>query len=512
MSISVDLAAAIDYLSLAELEELELKLAGPKLWAPFAGKPQETAYHTSADYLYYGGAAGGGKTDLLIGTALTKHTKSVIYRREATQLRQVEDRTLEILDASGIGYRYSRLTHIFRLDNGKTLELGGVPHVSSLSKRQGRPHDFIGFDEAVQFSKHMVMFLCGWLRTDKIGQRCRVVLASNPPDNADGQWVIPYFGPWLDDRHTNPALPGELRYYVVDNTNKEHELLSPLPVKMHGEILRPKSRTFIPSFVQDNPVYMETGYLSQLQVYEEPFRSLYLMGDFKASLSDDPWQVIPTKWIDIAMDRWAETPKPDGFCTAVGVDVARGGQDKTVFAPRYGHWIDTLHAHPGSKTPDGPTVLMLMSPLIRDERTAICVDAIGVGSSVVDIAKSGGNAVTAINAASKSHATDRTGRFPFVNLRAELYWKMRERLDPIHGDPICLPPDKELRQELSSPRFSVRANGISIEPKELIAQRLGRSPDKSDAVTYAFHISERDMSGYFSLNTLESYSTPWAMQ
>ena len=50
-------------------------------WAPDPGnRPQVAAYESEADILLYGGAAGGGKTDLLIGLALTRHQRSVIFR------------------------------------------------------------------------------------------------------------------------------------------------------------------------------------------------------------------------------------------------------------------------------------------------------------------------------------------------------------------------------------------------------------------------------------------------
>ena len=43
-------------------------------WTPEpSNRPQVEAYNSKADLLLYGGAAGGGKTDLLIGLALTQH-------------------------------------------------------------------------------------------------------------------------------------------------------------------------------------------------------------------------------------------------------------------------------------------------------------------------------------------------------------------------------------------------------------------------------------------------------
>ena len=41
---------------------------GYRYWSPLPGQ-QTIAYHSPADILFYGGAAGGGKTDLLVGVA-----------------------------------------------------------------------------------------------------------------------------------------------------------------------------------------------------------------------------------------------------------------------------------------------------------------------------------------------------------------------------------------------------------------------------------------------------------
>ena len=48
-----------------------------QLWRPDASNgPQCEAYRSAADRLLYGGAAGGGTTDLLIGLALMEHARS----------------------------------------------------------------------------------------------------------------------------------------------------------------------------------------------------------------------------------------------------------------------------------------------------------------------------------------------------------------------------------------------------------------------------------------------------
>ena len=52
---------------------------------PEVATPQQMAYESRADIMLFGGAAGGGKSALLIGLALTRHQRSIIYRRESKQ-------------------------------------------------------------------------------------------------------------------------------------------------------------------------------------------------------------------------------------------------------------------------------------------------------------------------------------------------------------------------------------------------------------------------------------------
>jgi hypothetical protein len=55
-------------------------------------------------------------------------------------------------------------------------------------------------------------------------------------------------------------------------------------------------------------------------------------------------------------------------------------------------------------------------------------------------------------------------------------------LNPDFGDDVSLPNDRLLLEDLVSAHWSPRSNGIIIEPKEKIKERLGRSPDDGDAV------------------------------
>lgn len=472
-----------------EMDRL-LKASTP-VWVPLPG-PQTDALNSDADILFYGGAAGGGKTDLAIGLALTRHVRSIIFRRQFPQLQGIYDRMAEILGGRN---GFNSQDKIWVLP-GRKVEFGSCPNVGDEAKYQGRPHDLKVFDEITHFSESQFRFLNGWLRSVRAGQRKRVLCTGNPPTDSDGDWVISYWGPWLNPDHPNPAKPGELRWFATIN-GKDFEVPDNRPFVLRGEervydippnmpeeeIIRPMSRTFIPSKVQDNPFLMETGYMRTLQNLPEPLRSQMLKGDFGAGRSDDPWQVLPTAWVKAAQDRWKPQQTMPRM-TAMGVDVARGGKDRTVIARRHGLWWDELLTYPGTETPNGPVVAGLCISARRDA-APIYLDIIGPGASVFDFLAENRIPALGINGAEKSGATDKSGQLRFRNKRAELYWKLREMLDPKNGTGIALPPGQALRSDLCAPRWSFTQAGILVESKDDIKKRLGRSPDEADAIMYS---------------------------
>ncbi len=511
----IELIELLPYLTAQERADLDHLLTADDAidWQPRQeNKPQQMAFESPADVIGYGGQAGGGKTDLALGLSLKKHKKSIIFRREATQLRDIVERSREIIGARGT---FNESLLIWRqLPGGRRLELGGIKNDGDVSKWRGRPHDLIAFDEATEFTERQIRFLTGWNRSTDPEQKCQVLLCFNPPSTPEGRWVLTFFGPWLDPKHPRPAKPGEIRWYArVDN--KEVERPDGEPFEHKGETITPKSRTFIPASLKDNPDLAHTGYEANLQSLPEPLRSQLLYGDFQAGIKDDDYQVIPTAWVKAAMARWRLEGRPKDEknkpvpLSALGVDVARGGDDESVLAPRYGNWFDTLLKYRGAETASGPRLVAKIITLLegrgearatgktiefRDEAltldvvecaTPIQVDVIGVGTSVYDTARMVQLQAQGINAAEHTQAMDKSGRLNFVNVRAEMYWTFREMLDPANDQNIALPDDSALLGDLTAPRWKLQANGILIEPKEDIKNRLGRSPDSGDAVVLA---------------------------
>lgn len=477
----------------SEQECLQAILTNKSLWMP-QSVPQWLAWLSPADEIYYGGAAGGGKSDLLLGLSIAGHLKSIIFRREGTQLSGPSgliERSREIIGKNG---RYNGQERSWRdLPGGRALEFGACQYDRDKHRYQGRPHDFIGFDELPEFLESQYRFLIGWLRTTIEGQRCRIVCAGNPPMHSDGQWVIEYWAPWLSEHHPNPAQPGELRWFaIVDGKNVEMD--GPDSFEHNGQAITPRSRTFIPAKLADNVYLDKTDYGDVLNNLPEPLRTQLLFGDFTIAVQDDPWQVIPTEWVRLAQNRWKEQAEPDDPLDALGVDVARGGSDQTVLAPRRGTWFAPLIKKDGKETPDGESVkIFVLQNLNGDLQATINVDIIGVGSSAYDslayYESEDGQHLNAmgINFSSATKAWDRSGMLAMRNIRAAAYWGLREALDPVKGDDLALPDDPELMADLVAPRWKLSVSGIQIESKDEIKKRLGRSPDCGDAVVLALY-------------------------
>jgi AAA domain len=198
----------------------------------------------------------------------------------------------------------------------------------------------------------------------------------------------------------------------------------------------------------------------------------------------DEMSTIPLGWIHRAQERWQEwedAGQPTNGRYLLGVDVARYGGDKTVFAHRRGNVITSVDVFPG-----GDTEITADRVLEQTGATAV-VDTNGVGAGVYDKIRSHGMPALPFNSGNRTSLRDSSGQIEFYNLRAAATWRLREALNPGKNPTLCLPPDDLLAADLCAPHWSTdRVGGkLVVETKKDVKKRLGRSPDRGDAVILA---------------------------
>lgn len=218
-----------------------------------------------------------------------------------------------------------------------------------------------------------------------------------------------------------------------------------------------------------------------------------VLGEFHASDEDS---VIPLAWLEAAIERWhvwdrAGRPSPGGPLWT-GVDVGRGG-DETVLAKRDG-WAVTL-------SPNRRRDTMATVAMVQAEPGRAIVDVIGLGAGVFDRLREVGARPLAYAGSGKSYVRDRSGKFGFTNIRSAAYWRLRELLDPAYDPVLALPPDELMISDLTTPTWDVTSGvppKIKVEPKDDVVARLGRSPDRGDAVAMSLWADQHRGSGQYA--------------
>lgn len=449
--------------------------------------PQARAARSLADLLLYGGEAGGGKSALGVGLGFNDHYYSLVVRRRFTQLAGLTKIAIAFNGGKG-GYAGGNRPKLTLEDGLKSITFGANQYAGDEDSYQGDPFDYKYFDEGCQLLETQIRFHCGWIRLGPgvpATQRRRAIIGSNPPIDASGDWIVKMFRPWLDVAHPKPAKDGELRWFITDDKGEDAEVDGPQPVTRDARDYIPKSRTFIRAHLSDNPyLTQDDNYKKELDALPEPLRSAIRDGNFMNARRDAERQVIPMAWIIAAQDRW----RPDGWkqylMTAIAGDPAGGGVDAQEIVFRHGPWFGEPVTHKGASTSDGAA----MAAEIVKVRRAECPVVLDVGGGYAGavLLRLADNGIIGVrfNGSNKTTEVSRDGaRLRFANKRSLAHWRMREALNPEQegGSPVALPPDPELRADLAAATYTLGPNGIQVEPKADIKERIGRSPGKGDA-------------------------------
>lgn len=223
-----------------------------------------------------------------------------------------------------------------------------------------------------------------------------------------------------------------------------------------------------------------------------------VLGNFPKQ-SDD--SLISLTWLERAQNDLREFLD---YPVRAGLDVAGPGEDETVLTLRRGPQIIGTWSWPDSD-PRGQVVAVLN--LYIDVLDVVNVDSIGIGWGMYVHLRDLGFPAYPLNVSAET-------RFPekFVNLKAEVYWALRMRLES--GDMTRLEDDTALSQ-LAGIRYKHNPRGqIQIESKQEARKRGVKSPDRAESLMLAFAEPGGDWTGLlrFYQQQMSAAATPRAAQ
>lgn len=206
------------------------------------------------------------------------------------------------------------------------------------------------------------------------------------------------------------------------------------------------------------------------EMSDNAFRQEFLC-DFSAE-SDDI--LIPIDLVSVAVKRQYVERDIAYAPVVIGVDVARFGDDATVFFKRQG--LVAFEPVVIRKLDNMAVADRLVSFIAENRPDAIFVDA-GAGAGVIDRVRQLGCTVTEVAFGGRALSEK------YRNRRAEMWIEMAAWLRS--GGQI--PDHTTLKADLSAATYLFDTSGkMVLESKEKIKERLGRSPDLADALALTF--------------------------
>jgi hypothetical protein len=211
---------------------------------------------------FYGGAAGGGKSELLIMDPIVKRYTDhaafhgIIFRRTFRQLDEsLIPRAKE--KYALFGAKYNDQKKEFRFPSGATIRFGYLETDDHAHDHQTAEYNYAAFDELTHFTEYQYVYITTRVRSSKKGLPAYVRSASNPGGVGHT---------WVYQRFVKHAEGGHVLLKMKLANGKETRLM------------------FIPAKLTDNPVLMEVDpdYINRLNLLPEAERRALLYGDWHA--------------------------------------------------------------------------------------------------------------------------------------------------------------------------------------------------------------------------------------
>lgn len=185
-----------------EKQEMLKKVLHPKMTKYIPHLPyakQQAFLLLDCREAFYGGSAGGGKSDALLMAALqyvdVPGYSAIIFRKTYADLNKpgaLIDRAMNWLKPflATKEVRWVDKNKQFIFPSGATLQFGYMETPKDRFKYDGGEYQFIGFDELMHFHEICYTYMFSRLRRVKGHEvPLRMRGASNPPDSMEGMWV-----------------------------------------------------------------------------------------------------------------------------------------------------------------------------------------------------------------------------------------------------------------------------------------------------------------------------------
>lgn len=258
---------------------------------------QTLAMNVKADVIFYGGAAGSGKSRLILMKPLQyindPHFEGIFFRRVTTQLAGAGGlwpESKKLYAGFNTNFSEKGMKHTFK--SKATLKFSHMEHEKNADDHQGLQYSAIFFDELTHFTEYQFTYLLSRLRSEADMDSFCMATMNPDPDS----WVVKWVEWYLDeDGFFIPERNGKIRHFIVHENqpifrDTAQELKDEFPelLRIYNPVddvwvnLEPKTFCALFGTIFDNPALIKANpnYLAELKSLPVVDRARLLDGNW----------------------------------------------------------------------------------------------------------------------------------------------------------------------------------------------------------------------------------------